>query len=137
MSNTQTHMRKFAAQVVRLEQRLITLRGDSLYSTRLVPMLTEERQRMIREEVLGMSDVVESAAAPRFHGHNIRRGASGSVHNRQWWQEAKLAHSSPKQDTMQRNPPQSRLTPPDDYFGQHVSGTKHHRAATSPDTSRT
>jgi hypothetical protein len=118
MSNTRTHMRNFAAQVVRLEQKLITLRGDPLYSTRLVPMLTEERQRMIREEVLGMSDVVGSAAAPRFHGQNFRRGARGAVHNRQWWQEAELAHSSPKQDTKQKGPPQSRLTFHNDCFHQ-------------------
>jgi hypothetical protein len=52
-------MRQFAAQVVRMDQKLMAIRSDQTYCIRLNRMLAEERQRMIREEVLGIRDKVE------------------------------------------------------------------------------
>jgi hypothetical protein len=58
-SDARTSMRQFAAQVVRMDQKLIAIRSDQTYCVRLNRMLAEERQRMIREDVLGVRDKVE------------------------------------------------------------------------------
>jgi hypothetical protein len=59
-SDTHASMREFAARAVLVDHQISLIRSDLTYCVRLNRMLMEERQRMIREDVLGVKDQVES-----------------------------------------------------------------------------
>jgi hypothetical protein len=59
-ADTQDGMREFAARAVLVDHQLNLIRSDLTYCVRLNRMLMEERQRVIREDVLGIKDKVEA-----------------------------------------------------------------------------